>query len=95
MPSCPLRSDLGFTLHDPHQEAAPRGTKRAETRFPGGDAGNQSLLRNETDELVIRAPTGIERGRSARQSRNFEEVTTLHEPSDTFLRAAFLRPGTS
>ena len=44
---------------------------------------------------MIGTPAGIERGRSARQSRNFEKVTTLHEPSDTPSSGRMPRPETS
>ena len=70
--------DLGVALHHAHQQPATRRTQRADARLPSGDARNQLFLRNKADELLLRTAAGLERGRGARERRNFEEITPFH-----------------
>ena len=60
-----------FALHHAHQQAAARGTKRADARLPGRNTGNQILFRNKPDHLVLGIAARVESGRGARDSRNF------------------------
>src|SRR5579863_3939561 len=43
--------NLGLAFHDPGLNATARGAQSANARLPNGDARNQVLFRNETNEL--------------------------------------------
>src|SRR5689334_13954964 len=70
--------DFGITFHYADERAAAGRTQRANAWLPSGDAGNEVLVGNETNELLLGAAAGFKGRDGARESRNFQEVTPFH-----------------
>src|SRR5213594_3537307 len=55
--------DLGVAFDHPHGDAAARPAQRTEAWLPFRDARNEILLRNESNQLILRTAAACERGR--------------------------------
>ena len=74
----PLPEHLGIAVHDARRDAASRGAQRADARFPDRDPGCDLLVRNEADDLVLRAAATGQRGTGAGDGSDLEESTAIH-----------------
>src|SRR5436305_435335 len=73
-----VANDFGVAFHHADGHAAAGGTKRADTWLPDGNAWNEPVFGNESNEVVFRIAAAGEGRAGAGECGELNEMTAIH-----------------